>query len=585
MKGKSKWSLLLALVFVLSLFLSACSGGGGETTNEGSSGNEGDSGTENKTGGDENKVETFNIAVASEIPTMDTSKGDDEVSFNQFSAAFEGLFTMNSKGEIVPAEATGMPEVKPVKVKVKDDKGKEVEKTYYQYTFHLRDGIVWSNGEPVTAEDYVYAWQRLIDPKRGATYSYLAPTLGLVNAAEIMNEDSDLYGKLDKLGVKAVDDKTLQMTLVKKVPDKMLLSLMQFPSFFPIPKDFAEEQGDQYALEPENLLFNGPYVMTEWKHNEGWTYKKNDKYWDKENVDLEEIHYKVVKEQSTRVNLYEVGKLDIVGLSSQYVKKYQDNPEFHTALGTAVFYFMLNEDNKFLDNVNIRKALALSWNKKQFTDVLLNDGSIPAWFLVPKDFAMGPDGKDFRAKYGNFGEFNPEKAKEYWQKGLDELGVDSIKLEVLAYPGKTVKDNISFVINQWEQNLPGFEATLNQQEFKVMLEKENSGQYQIAYAGWGPDYQDPMTFMDLWVTGGGHNDIGYSNPEYDKRIEYAKTHPQDAEGRWTKMQEAEKILFEDQAIIPMYQEGSAYLLSKKVKNFANHPFGPDYTWKYWEIEE
>lgn len=561
MRRKAKWSGLLALVLVMSLFLAACSGGKSSST-----------GNNNKSTGSSNSgsyKQVLNLAETQEIPSLDTTVGDDEVSFNVFSSVFEGLYTMNAKNELVPALAVGDPTIKK-------------QNGNFVYTYKLQPNAKWSNGDPVTAGDFVYSWQKVVSKSSKATYQYLFPALGVLNADKITNPKDPMYGKVDKLGIKAVDDHTLQMTLTKQLP--YVKSLMAFPTFFPQDKKYRESVGKKYGLEANTTVYNGPFVLSSWQHNQGWTYKKNPTYWDKKNVSLDQINVKVVKELTTEINLYNSGQIDRTPLQGDWVQKYQKNPDFTPFAGTSVYYMKFNEQNKYLKNLNIRKAMSMAYDKKSFVDTLLKDGSTPANYLVPKDFVKGPDNKDFRAKYGDLTSYNKALAKKYWEKGLKQLGVKSISLNFLSYDGPEAKNEAQYIKNQLETNLPGLKVTINQQQFKTMLDLENNMKYDFVWAGWGPDYQDPMTFLDMFMTGNGNNQMGYSNKTYDAKIKFAETHTTDLQARWSAMQDAEKILVKDDAgLAPMYQRGYAYLTKPYVKNYVRHPFGPDYTYKYVSV--
>ncbi len=558
MRGKAKWSMLLAVVLVMSLFLSACSSSGSKGSSSGSKSGSG------------NYKQVLNLAESEEIPSLDTTVGDDEVSFNVYASVFEGLYTMNSKNDIVPALAKGDP-----KVEKKDGN--------FVYTFDLQKDAKWSNGDPVTAGNFVYAWQKVVSKDSKATYQYLFPTLGILNADKILDPKDPMYGKVDQLGVKAVDDHTLQMTLVKQVP--FVKSLMQFPTFFPQDQKYRESQGKKFGLEANTTVYNGPFVLDSWEHNKGWTYKKNPTYWDKKNVSLDQINVKVVKELTTRINLYNSGQIDRVALQGDWVQKYKDKPDFKTFPGTSVYYLKYNEQNENLKNADIRKAISMAIDKQSFVDNLLKNGSKPANYLVPKGFVKSPDDKDFRDQNGDLTKYDVTAAKAAWEKGLAKLGKKKMTLEFLSYDGPESKNQAVYIKNQLEKNLPGLTVNIKQQPFKVSLDLQQNLKYDFVWAGWGPDYQDPMTFLDMFVTGGGNNQMAYSDPKYDAKIKFAQTHTNDLPARWNALLDAEKILFNDSAIGPLYQRGSAYLTKQYVQNYVVHPFGPDYTYKFVSVKK
>ncbi|KIL74002.1 Oligopeptide ABC transporter [Bacillus badius] len=245
----------------------------------------------------------------------------------------------------------------------------------------------------------------------------------------------------------------------------------------------------------------------------------------------------------------------------------------------------MNQKNKNLSNVNIRKAIDMGWDKKGAAEKLLNNGSIPAHYLVPKDFTFDEGKKDFRAKYEGFNTEGVEKAQDHWQKGLKELGVKNLELELLSYDSEDRKKISEYVKNQLEKNLPGLTVNINQQPNKQKLALESSLQYDLSYSGWTPDFQDPITFIDLYVSDGPYNWSNFSNKKFDQLVMKAKADPSDLKERWRNLQEAEKILIEEEAAIsPMYQSGSAQLRKQYVKGYIAHPFGVGASYKWVEIK-
>jgi oligopeptide transport system substrate-binding protein len=548
---KKKFSFLLVLLLALSTFLAACGG------NEGAEG--GESGEK---GGDsaEKKEQVLNLIESSEIPSMDSTLATDSVSFNVMNNVFEGLYRLGENDEAKPGMAESM----------------EKSEDGLTYTFKLRDAK-WSNGDPVTAHDFVYAWQKALNPDTGAEYAYIMYDIknaAKVNAGEL---------PVEELGVKAVDDKTLEVQLEGQVP--YFEALLSFATFYPQNQKFVEAQGDQYGLEADTSIYNGPFTLSEWKHEQSFKLTKNDNYWDKETVKLKEINFNIVKDTATGVNLYETEKADVVGLSAEFVDKYKDDPNFKTRADTSVYFLRMNQKNEVMANVNARKAIDSAYDKQGMVDVLMNNGSMPAYYLVPKDFVSGPDGAEYRETVGDFGGYDVEKAKEYWAKAKEELGKDSFEIELLNYDSESSKKIGEFIKEQLETNLEGLSVSIKAQPFKQKLDLESKGDYDFSFAGWGPDYPDPMTFIDMFVTDGAHNQMAYSNPEYDKLVEQAKGElASDLEARWQAMIDAEKILFEDQAISPMYQNGTSYLERPYVKGILRHSFGADNSYKWASVE-
>ncbi|WP_113930100.1 peptide ABC transporter substrate-binding protein [Bacillus sp. P14.5] len=545
---KKQSIILLSILLVLSAFLTACGGG-----------NNNDNDTADTGSGKDEQV--LNLLESSEIPSLDSTLGTDSVSFNVMNNVFEGLYRLGEGDEPVLGMAAEEPEV--------SEDGKT-------YTFKIRDAK-WSNGEPVTAKDFEYAWKKALDPDNASEYAYIM--FDIKNAEKVNNGELPL----EEAGIKALDDKTLQLELETIVP--YFKSLLTFATFLPQNQAFVEEQGDQYGLEADTAIYNGPFVLSDWKHEQSFQMKKNTDYWEADVVKLEEINFNIVKDTSTRVNLYETNETDVAVLSEQYVDTYQEDPNFNTQLRTSTFFLRLNQENEVLSNKNARKAFDMAWDKEGLVEVLLNDGSIPAYYLVPDDFVTGPDGEDFRDTNGKLGEFNPEEAAKLWNTAKEELGIETASLELLNYDSENSRKVGEYLKEQLENTLDGLTISISQQPFAQKLEVEQRGDYDFSYAGWGPDYPDPMTFLDMFITGSSYNQTGFSNEKYDQLIEDAQTTLlDDPEKRWEALLEAEQILLEEQAISPMFQDGSAYLQREYVKDLYRHSFGADYSYKWTHIE-
>jgi oligopeptide transport system substrate-binding protein len=559
MTKKKKIAAIVAPVLMASMALAAC-------------GSSDKASTETKDGGkSEGKLaskQVLNLLENQEIPSIDSSLAKDEVSFIVLNNVMEGLYRLDKNQKATPGFAESY---------TKSADGKT-------YTFKLRKDAKWSNGDPVTAKDFVFAWKRAVDPNTKSEYAYI---MFDVKNAQAINE-----GKAapDTLGVKAVDDYTLEVQLEHAVP--YFLDLTSFATFYPLNEKFVKEQGNKFGLEASTTLYNGPFVLSDWKHEQGWQYKKNDKYWDSKNVKLSEINFSVVKDVGTAVNLYEAGDVDRVNrISSEFVDKYKGNKEeFVPEQDPGTYFLRFNQKRNGKDTVfankNVRLAFAKAFDKKALANVILNDGSTPADYLVGKNFVKGSDGKDFRAKYGDLLTTDTKKAKEYWEKAKKELGTDKVTVELLNYDTSTSKKTGEYLKDQLEKNLPGLTVNIKQQPFKQKLDLETKMDYDFSYAGWGPDYPDPMTFLDMFETGNSHNEMNYSNPEYDKIIQAGKTtlltNPKE---RLDQLAKAEKILLDDAAIAPIFQRGDANIQRPYVKGIARHNFGGLYSYKWAYVEE
>ncbi|MCM3588188.1 peptide ABC transporter substrate-binding protein [Mesobacillus maritimus] len=554
---KRKFAWLLSLGLVLSMFLAACSGGGDDTSDKPA-----DEGSDQAAEGGE---QVLNLINGDTIPSMDPSLATDEYGFQFLGATMEGLYRLDENAQPVEGIA--------VDHKVSEDG--------LTWTFELREDAKWENGDPVTANDFVYAWQRAVNPDTGSEYGpYMMG--GVIKNATAVNEGK---AELDELGVKAEDDYTLVVELEHPTP--YFHSLTTFGTFLPLNQKFVEEQGDKFATSTETLLSNGPFKLDNWTSTSNeWDLVKNDTYWDADTVKVEKLHHQVVKDPKTAVALYEEGTVDRAGLSSDLVDQYSTHEDYAVTPETSVFYLKLNQTrNEALANVNIRKAISLAFDKQALVDEILNNGSIVANGLVPKDFVTIPGTEDdFRDVSGDLAAYNAEEAKKFWEKGLEELGTDSVELEFLGGDTETSKVMNEYLANQLQTNLPGLKVTLKQVPFEQRLDLDTNMDYDMQFAGWGPDYLDPYTFLSLWITDGGNNKMGYSNAKYDELLnEAATTLAQDNEARYQNFLEAEKILFEDAAIAPVYQSAMAQLVSPKIQGVYVNPFGATYEYKWASV--
>ncbi|MGX9933644.1 peptide ABC transporter substrate-binding protein [Virgibacillus salarius] len=552
-----KWSLLVAFGIVLSVFLAAC--GGDDNSTEGLKSK--DSGTSESSGDN-----TLNLLQSGTISTMDSSMATDEFSFQFLGSTMEGLYRLDKNGE--PTEGIAKEH------KVSDDG--------LTWTFTLREDAKWENGDPVTANDFVYAWQRAVNPETGSEYGPYMMSGVIKNAEAVSSGDA----AVDELGVTAKDDYTLVVELENPTP--YFESLTTFGTFLPLNEKFVEEQGDKYATSSETVLSNGPFVLKNWTStSSSWDLEKNESYWDADTVQLDKLTYEVVKDPQTAVDLYEKGTVDRADLSSDLVDQYATHEDYNVSPEMSVWYLKFNETrNEALANTNIRAALSRAFDKQSLVDVILNNGSVVANGLIPENFVQMPEGeKDFREVSGDHITYDPEAAKEYWKKGLKELGKDSIELEFLSGDTETAKTMNEYLVNQLESNLDGLKINLKQVPGEQRLDLDTKMDYDIQLSGWGPDYLDPYTYMSLWVTEGGNNKMGYSNKEYDKLVEETTTElATNNTARYENFLEAEKILFEDAAIAPVYQRAKAQLVSPKMHGVYMNAFGPTYEYKWASVE-
>jgi len=543
----------LAFTLMAALAVTGCNFNSGESGSQTPApNNNGGSATEQPSSG----KKVLQVYNTDEIPSLDSAQVHETVSFTVLNNTMDGLYRRDQNGQPYLAIA----------------EKHDVSADNLVHTFKIRDNAKWSDGSPVTAKDFEYSWKRVF--KEAGHYSFMFESLAVKNAVPIEKGEK----QPDELGVKALDDRTLEVTL--EHPNPLFNQLLSFPTFYPQKQEFVESKGDKYGLEYDNMLYNGPFMLTGWKHDQGWTFAKNPNYWDAGIVKLDQIDGYVVKDVSAALTLFESGQLDRVELDSSYVDQFKGDPRFHIIETPTIYFIRFNHENPVLKNKNIRKAISMAWDKKGLTDVILNDGSSPLNGLVPKRFATDASGKDFRDYNGDMQQGTLEEAKQLWEQGLKESGVTQVKLGVNAADTDRSKKIGEYLKNQLEKNLPGLTLELKNVPSNQRLEIEKAITYDLSLGTWGPDYADPMTYIDMWVTGGSANRMKYSNPKYDELVQKAKLNT-DLESRFQQMVELEKILIEeDVAIAPMYQEGLAILQKEYVKDYVYLPTAPtsNYLW-------
>lgn len=535
---------LLALsMLALVLLLSGCN------FSDSSDGN-----SDSKDSKDEKK--TLNLSLENDIPDLNQVKTTDGISFGILNNIMEGLYRLDENHEAVPAMAES--------VEVSEDK--------LTYTFKLREGVKWSNGDPVTASDFRYSWLRAMHPDTAGSYAFIIADYVKGAAEFVAGETTD-----SEVGIVAEDDTTLVVTLNEPTP--YFLGLTAFVTYFPLNEKFVTEAGDDFALTAENILFNGPFTMTEYDQAAGVTLVKNDKYWDKENVDIDEVSLKVIKENSTALNLYEAGDLDRVYLSSSDIQSYQDDEEFGTESKFNSWFVQFNLTKAPFDNVNIRKAFQLGYDPETLTSQILNNGSTPASGVVASGMA-GVDGKLFRELNPDLVTPDVEKAKEYLAAGLKEIGGTLPDIEILTADDTIAKDTATFLQSEFKKNL-GVDVNISTKPYSGRLQAMRDDAYQMGINKWGADYNDASTYMDLWVGTPASPLRGhYGSADYNDLVAKSKSEKDDVK-RMEYLLEAERLLVVDDAVLaPLYDEGKAFLQNAEVTNFTTHPYGASLELKY-----
>ena len=532
-------------------------GGSGSTSTTAAAGESSAESTAAESGSAAASGDDLNVMLETPVQSLDPQQATDGTSFEVIADYTDGLMQMDSDGQAVPAIAESY----------------ELSDDGLTYTFHLRTDAKWSNGTPVTAADFVFAWQRAVDPAVASEYAYMLSDIGQVkNAAEIIAGEKDK----SELGVTAVDDNTLKVEL--NVPVSYFLSLMYFPTFYPVNEEFFNSCGDTFGTSPETVLSNGAYVLDDYQPAAtAFHLTKNADYYDADRVKLAGLNYQVIQDSQQALMSYQNGDLDITLVNGEQVDQVKDDPEFKTIGAGYLWYVSPNMSAvPELNNQNIRMALTMAIDREAITNDVLKDGSLPTYTAVPMQFAAGPDGSDFsedQTKFSDVCAFDAEKAADYWKKGLEELGETEMTLEMIVDADDAPQKVAQVLQEQWQQTLPGLTVSIKVEPKKQRVQDMQDGNFQIALTRWGPDYADPMTYLGMWITGNSNNYGLWSDADYDAIIAECTTGDlcTDAEGRWAKMYDAEKIVMDQAVIFPLYTQSNAQMQSSKVTGIDFHP--------------
>ena len=463
--------------------------------------------------------------------------------------AFEGLMSLDENGTPVEGQAESYT--------VSDDG--------LTYTFTLRDGLKWSDGEPVVAGDFVYAWKRAADPATAADYGYMFESIAGY-------EDNDLQAS-------APDDKTVVVTVKAVTP--YFLELMAFPTFFPVRQDIVEAGPDTWATDPATYIGNGPYKLTEWEHDSYMLYEKNDNYWNVDALGPESIKFILMDDDNAILAAFQNGEILLAdSMPNDEIDAWREDPRFHIAGQMGTYYVSYNCENEYLSNPMVREALTLAVDRNYICVQIGQAGQEPAGAYVPTGLTDADPAEQFRTVGGNY--YDPTEAGfEANLARAKQLLIDA------GYPGGEGLPTFEYLHNvstghqligealqdMWAEI--GVNVELVSQEWNTFLNTRKNGEYEIARNGWLGDYNDPMTFLDMWITGGGNNDAQWSNTDYDALISQVKA-SSDREERMRLMHEAEDILFEEWVLCPIYYYVDIYLQSESLQGFYSSPLGYKY---------
>ena len=533
--------LSMVLCAMMALTLAGCGGSGGDSS-------------------------TYTFSSELDIKNLDSSDADDGCSFTAMHAVIDGLMKTDKKGNIVNGVASSS----------------EVSDDGLTHTYKIRKDAKWANGDPVTANDFVYAWHRIFQKKGQYYYMFCDGIASIVGAQEmsdkIDNEEDITDADLDAMGVKAVDDKTLEVTTTTRV--SFFDELMSFPCFYPINEKFCEKQGDKYGKSAKTILGNGAFTMTNWEPGSVAEFEKNDKYYDAKTVKIDKLVMKLVQDPKVAAQAFEAGETDFAPINSDLVDKYKKDDSFKQINEGYLFYISVNFQNSDLANLNVRKAISLAINRKDLCENVLKDGSQVAGGFIPSGLATSPDGVDFRKDSGNFTSYDKKKAQESLDEGLKELGKDQITLRITYGTDESPMDVFATYLQNALSKLDGIKvemvATTKQDR---IYNKQKNGDYDLATTRWGPDYGDPTTYLTMGISTNGNNYGKYTNSELDALMDKV-ANESDVNTRWQEMIDAEKIMMDDLCYIPVFEKGTATLQNKDVKGLVIRPVGVPYTFQY-----
>ena len=498
---------------------------------------------------------TVTLTLSQEPPQMDSTRGTDQVSFRILGHVMEGLLRYDANNRLVGGVA------------------ERWEGTEMLWTFHLRDEARWHTGEPITAHDFVFAWRKVVDPANASQYAFIM--FGIENAEAINRGDMPL----ESLGVRAIDERTLEVRLARPLP--YFGKLTAFATYNPINEAFYDSRAGRYAADAEDMLYNGPFVISSWVHGASLRLEKNPTYWDAGRIKLNAIdHAYITTDTNAVLNLFKDDKVALTSLNAENLDDaLQQRWRINRFADGSVYFMELNHaPDRLTSNYSLRKALqAVNDPAELVYKVIKLPGNLPGQSLFPV-WLKGVNGY-FRQEYPA-PEHLPDEAlgRRYLAQALDELGLDGPPtLVMLTGDSPSANKQSEYYQNLFKQKL-GIDIKIDRQIFKQRLAKMTAGDFDIVMAGWGPDYDDPMTFGDLFASWNENNRGRYVNPALDEAVEIARS-SSDARTRMEAFARVQEIIHEDAVILINYELGSVYVANPRVKGLVRRAVGtdPDYT--------
>lgn len=508
------------------------------------------------------KYKTINWTEGADLGTMDPSKSTAAVDFDALQATGDGLYRNDKSGKPALALAESV----------------EKSEDGLSLTFKLRSGLQWANGEALTANDFVYGWQRTNDPKTASQYAYLFS--GIKNADAIQSgENTDL----SSLGVTAVDDTTLEVQLEKPMPQ--LESVLTMAPFYPQNQKFVEKVGKKYGTAAKYTLASGPYILKDWTgSNNKYSLVKNSKYYDAAVVKTPKVVVQTIKDQNTGYNLYKSGKVDFTNLSPDQVKASKKNKAYKVIPQASTFYMEFNQKKvKALANEKIRQAISYSIDRKTLSDKILTGTATPATTFTSTKLAVDPNTNEDFAKAAEVKgaiAYDKTKAKKLFKEGMKEAGVKKLTLQMVTDDTDGAKRTAQFLQSQMEK-LDGLKIDIKTVPFKQRLALSQEKKFDLVITAWGADYGDPSTFLDLYTKDSSFNNGSWDNAQYNELMQAAKTTDvNDDKKRYDDYKQAEQIIDKEVGVAPLYYRSYATLFRTSVKGVVMNPAGAPYDWKW-----
>ena len=499
----------------------------------------------------DDKGQVFRKALSQDMTTFDAALATDNISFEIMDQVFEGLYVLNEEDEAEPGVAKGMPK--------KSDDGKTL-------TIDLRKDAKWSNGDPVTADDFVYSWRRVVNPDTASEYAYIMYDL---KNAEAINQGKK---KPETLGVKALGKYKLQVELTKPLP--YINELLAFGTYLPVNQKAIKKYGEQYGTTADKVIYNGAFKATNWAPEDKIEMVKNDKYWDSDAVKLTRVNYKIIKDQQAGASLFDTGSIDDTGISSEQVDKYKDSPALDKQLLASTWFLTLNQEKPEFKNKSFRLALAQAIDKEQYSKEVLNNGSKTMDQFTSKETFKSPDDSDYTDGIESNLQHDPKAAKKNLEKAKKELGKDEITFTFTTNETPDDKVSAEYLKSQIENNLPGVTMKIKTMPGKQRINAMLTGDFEVGMAGWGPDYADPLTFLEIMTSDNPQNYGKWSNKKYDQLVKDANGKLlTDLDARDAALKEAEEIMLDDVAVAPIFQQGQTHLTNPQVKGLKYHKIG------------